>query len=145
MAGLAEVLEGLARVRAATDDRDEAAVLLGAAGALRQRTGSLGSVADAEVIDAALASCRHGEHTDRVDGGLRRGEELSIAEVDRRDVKVVGLSVDPLDSHDRWARDIEETQGQAHDHLPAEHRTRLRRDPARDRLAPTDREPPQPS
>jgi thioredoxin-dependent peroxiredoxin len=35
------------------------------------------------------------------------------AEFDRRDVKVLGLSVDPLESHERWARDIEETQGHA--------------------------------
>jgi thioredoxin-dependent peroxiredoxin len=34
-------------------------------------------------------------------------------EFDRRGVKVIGLSVDPLDSHAGWARDIEETQGQA--------------------------------
>ena len=32
-------------------------------------------------------------------------------EFDKRNVKVVGLSVDPLDSHERWAGDIEETQG----------------------------------
>jgi len=32
---------------------------------------------------------------------------------DRRGVKVVGLSVDSLDSHDRWASDIAETQGHA--------------------------------
>jgi len=31
----------------------------------------------------------------------------------RRDCKIVGLSVDPVDSHHRWAKDIEETQGQA--------------------------------
>jgi alkyl hydroperoxide reductase subunit AhpC len=32
-------------------------------------------------------------------------------EWDKRNVKVVGLSVDPLDSHEKWAGDIEETQG----------------------------------
>ena len=34
-------------------------------------------------------------------------------EFDRRDVKVIGLSVDPVDNHDEWAKDIEETQGVA--------------------------------
>ncbi len=34
-------------------------------------------------------------------------------EFDRRGVKVIGLSVDPVDDHKRWAKDIEETQGQA--------------------------------
>jgi len=34
-------------------------------------------------------------------------------EFDRRNVKVVGLSVDPADSHKRWAEDIRETQGTA--------------------------------
>lgn len=32
-------------------------------------------------------------------------------EFDKRGVKVIGLSVDPADSHAGWARDIEETQG----------------------------------
>jgi thioredoxin-dependent peroxiredoxin len=34
-------------------------------------------------------------------------------EFDQRDVKVIGLSVDPVDRHQAWARDIEETQGHA--------------------------------
>jgi alkyl hydroperoxide reductase subunit AhpC len=34
-------------------------------------------------------------------------------EFDRRDVKVIGLSVDPLENHEKWAADIEETQGAA--------------------------------
>ena len=32
---------------------------------------------------------------------------------DRRNVKVIGLSVDPVDKHSDWAKDIEETQGHA--------------------------------
>jgi alkyl hydroperoxide reductase subunit AhpC len=34
-------------------------------------------------------------------------------EFDKRGVKVIGLSVDPADSHAGWAKDIEETQGEA--------------------------------
>ncbi|MEZ5936327.1 MAG: peroxiredoxin [Alphaproteobacteria bacterium] len=34
-------------------------------------------------------------------------------EFDKRNVKIVGLSVDPIDDHARWASDIEETQGYA--------------------------------
>jgi thioredoxin-dependent peroxiredoxin len=34
-------------------------------------------------------------------------------EFDERGVKIIGLSVDPTDKHDQWAKDIEETQGQA--------------------------------
>jgi alkyl hydroperoxide reductase subunit AhpC len=35
-------------------------------------------------------------------------------EFTRRNCKLIGLSVDPVDAHQRWAQDIEETQG----HLP---------------------------
>ncbi|HWM54094.1 MAG TPA: peroxiredoxin [Solirubrobacterales bacterium] len=31
----------------------------------------------------------------------------------KRGVKIIGLSVDPVESHERWASDIEETQGHA--------------------------------
>ncbi len=34
-------------------------------------------------------------------------------EFDRRDVKIIGLSVDPVTHHARWAQDIAETQGTA--------------------------------
>jgi thioredoxin-dependent peroxiredoxin len=34
-------------------------------------------------------------------------------EFDRRGVKIIGLSVDPVDRHAEWADDIRETQGQA--------------------------------
>ena len=34
-------------------------------------------------------------------------------EFDKRGVKIIGLSVDPVESHSRWSKDIEETQGVA--------------------------------
>ena len=34
-------------------------------------------------------------------------------EFDKRDVKIVGISVDPTDRHAKWAEDIKETQGYA--------------------------------
>ena len=34
-------------------------------------------------------------------------------EFDRRNVKIIGLSVDPVDKHSDWAQDIQETQGHA--------------------------------
>jgi alkyl hydroperoxide reductase subunit AhpC len=33
------------------------------------------------------------------------------SEFDKRGVKIIGLSVDPVENHARWAKDIEETQG----------------------------------
>ena len=38
-------------------------------------------------------------------------------EFERRNVKIIGLSVDPLERHDEWVDDIEETQG-ARPHYP---------------------------
>ncbi|HUG77199.1 MAG TPA: peroxiredoxin [Burkholderiales bacterium] len=35
------------------------------------------------------------------------------SEFDRRNAKIIGLSVDPVDDHQRWAKDIAETQGAA--------------------------------
>jgi len=34
-------------------------------------------------------------------------------EFDKRNVKIIGLSVDPVDNHQRWSNDIKETQGHA--------------------------------
>ncbi len=34
-------------------------------------------------------------------------------EFDKRNVKIIGLSVDPVDSHAKWSNDIKETQGYA--------------------------------
>jgi alkyl hydroperoxide reductase subunit AhpC len=34
-------------------------------------------------------------------------------EFDKRNVKIIGLSIDPVDRHDGWAKDIAETQGTA--------------------------------
>jgi alkyl hydroperoxide reductase subunit AhpC len=34
-------------------------------------------------------------------------------EFDKRNTKIIGLSVDPVENHQRWAHDIQETQGQA--------------------------------
>ena len=34
-------------------------------------------------------------------------------EFDKRNTKIIGLSVDPVDNHKRWAADIQETQGYA--------------------------------
>ena len=105
-------------------------------------------------------------------------------EFDKRNVKVIGLSVDPLDTTSSWATDIEETQGtapnfpligdpdrkvadlydmihpnandtadgalgvrdrprqqgEAHAHLPGQHRPQLRRDPPGHRLAAAHRQ-----
>jgi thioredoxin-dependent peroxiredoxin len=33
------------------------------------------------------------------------------SEFDKRGVKIIGISVDPVDAHAKWANDIEETQG----------------------------------
>src|SRR5216683_2375004 len=34
-------------------------------------------------------------------------------EFDKRNTKIIGLSVDPVENHKKWANDIRETQGQA--------------------------------
>ena len=47
-------------------------------------------------------------------------------EFDKRNVKIVGLSVDPVDKHSKWADDIAETQGHGAE-LPDDRRLRLQR------------------
>ena len=34
-------------------------------------------------------------------------------EFDKRNTKIIGLSIDPVSDHTKWAKDIEETQGTA--------------------------------
>src|SRR5476651_89154 len=34
-------------------------------------------------------------------------------EFDKRNTKIIGLSVDPVENHEKWKKDIEETQGAA--------------------------------
>jgi alkyl hydroperoxide reductase subunit AhpC len=34
-------------------------------------------------------------------------------EFKKRNCKIIGLSIDPVDNHNKWAKDIEETQGHA--------------------------------
>ena len=34
-------------------------------------------------------------------------------EFDRRKVKIIGLSVDPVENHAKWSSDIADTQGEA--------------------------------
>ncbi len=36
-----------------------------------------------------------------------------LPEFEKRNCKIIGLSVDPVDNHNEWAKDIEETQGHA--------------------------------
>src|SRR6266545_67965 len=38
---------------------------------------------------------------------------VCTTELDKRNVKLIGISVDPLESHQGWSKDIEETQGTA--------------------------------
>ena len=42
--------------------------------------------------------------------GYMAGLEQEFA---KRNCKIIGLSVDPVDNHNEWAKDIEETQGHA--------------------------------
>ena len=44
-------------------------------------------------------------------------------EFDKRNTKIIGLSVDPVGNHSKWAKDIEETQG-ARGELSADRRSR---------------------
>lgn len=49
------------------------------------------------------------------------------AEFDKRDTKVLSLSVDPLDSHQRWKEDIQEVSGNSIDFPIGCHPSKLAR------------------
>ena len=60
------------------------------------------------------ASCSRTRRTSRPVCTTELGYMARIKpEFDRRNVKIIGLSVDPVDNHARWADDIRETQGHA--------------------------------
>src|SRR6188768_2148316 len=44
-------------------------------------------------------------------------------EFDKRNTKIIGLSVDSTSDHEGWAKDIEETQGEAGERTPADNQT----------------------
>jgi len=47
-------------------------------------------------------------------------------EFDKRNTRIIGLSVDPIDSHAKWAKDIQETQGYAPNYpLIGDHELRI--------------------
>ena len=47
-------------------------------------------------------------------------------EFDKRNTRIIGLSVDPIDSHAKWAEDIQETQGHAPNYpLIGDHELRI--------------------
>ena len=46
-------------------------------------------------------------------------------EFERRNCKIIGLSVDPIESHQKWLKDIEETQGHAPNY-PHDRRSHLK-------------------
>ena len=47
-------------------------------------------------------------------------------EFDKRSTRIIGLSVDPIDSHAKWAKDIQETQGYAPNYpLIGDHELRI--------------------
>ena len=53
-------------------------------------------------------------------------------EFDKRNTKIIGLSVDPVDNHKRWSNAIEETQGNARQRWNgAERRSRTSMPPSR--------------
>jgi hypothetical protein len=80
-AGLAELLEGLAVLNTAAGRDADAATLIAAAAALRERTGSMASTADAEAAARTLDTGRQRLGVEGFDISSQCGRLMSLAEI----------------------------------------------------------------
>ena len=80
-AGLAELLEGLAFLNTAAGRDADAATLIAAAAALRERTGSMASTSEAEAAARTLDTGRQRLGVEGFDISSQRGRLMSLAEI----------------------------------------------------------------
>ena len=74
-----------------------------------QQNGKISNVALAKKVSLTTTPCFERVRRLERDGYILGYTARLKPEFEARNVKVIGLSVDPLDSHAGWAKDIEET------------------------------------